>query len=100
MEMETSPWIILVKMRRKRLTPHLLLNLLHRGCLNLDRSVRMPARHFQEPARDNVQNVTVCVGFADLATFAVGFHVGRQCRGGLEDFEAFQATMVRSLVVA
>lgn len=96
----TSPGIILVQMRRQHLVPHLLLQLLHRRRLDLDRSVRMPARHLQEPPRDDVQDVAVRLRVADLAALAAGLHVRRQCRGRLEHLEAFQAAVVRALVEA
>ena len=62
-------------MRRQPLVPHLLLNLLYRRRLHLARPVRVSTRHFQESARDDVQDVAVGVGVADLAALAAGFHV-------------------------
>ena len=87
-------------MRRQDLVPHLLLQLLHRRSLDFDRSIRVPARHFQEPTRDDVEDVAVRLRVADLAALAAGFHVRRQCRGRLEHLEAFQAAVVRALMEA
>lgn len=72
-----SPGIVLIQMRRQDIVPHLLLQLLHRRRLDLDRSVRMPARHFQEPPRDDVEDVAVRLRVADLAALAAGLHVRR-----------------------
>ena len=87
-------------MSRKFLIPHLLLNLLHCRRLHLNRPIRMPPRYLQEPARNNMKHVAVSVRFANLAALAVGFHVRRQCGGGFEDAEAFQAAVVGALVEA
>lgn len=87
-------------MRRELLVLHLLLNLLHRRSLDFDRSIGMPPGHFQETTGDNVEDVTICVRFTNLAALTIGFHVGCKRCWRLEYFEAFQATMVRSLVKA
>ena len=76
-------------MRRQRLISHLLLNLLHRRRLHLDRPVRVPSRHFQKPARHHVQDVAVRVGLPDPAALAGRFHVRGQGGGGAEEAHAF-----------
>ena len=87
-------------MRRKRLARHLLLYLLHRRSLDLDRSILMSPRHFQETTRDHVENMAVCLRITYLAPLAIRLHVSCQCYRRLEHLETFQTTIVRSLVAA
>lgn len=95
-----SPRIILIQMRRQALIPHLLLQLLHRRRLDLNRAVRVPPRHFQKAPGDDVQDVAVGLRVADRAAHACRLHVRRQGGGRLEDLKALETAVVRALVGA
>ncbi len=95
-----SPGIVFIKMRRQRLTLHLLFKLLHRRRLNFDRSISMPPDHFQETTRDSVKDMTICHCLTYLAALTAGFHVSCKCRWRFEYFETLQTAMVCSLVAA